>query len=101
MAGRVEFDSVFPPTNFRIKVDANAGDHVQYVLHEIIHVVLSPMFSGHVDETLEEVMVTALDGYMYAYVKKSARRFALWSDEITKKLDEDRVVLPVSQIVER
>lgn len=101
MAGRVEWDQLFPPTNIRIKVDGNRADHVNYVIHELLHVILLPIIIGQLDDTLEEVVVCSLDTYMYQYVKKSPKRFALWNDTINQKLTEGKPDTPLETLVDR
>jgi len=99
--GRAHWDDITPPTNIRIKVDANAGEQVRFVIHELLHIILHPMFIGHVDNTLEEVCVVALDTYFGDYVMKSPKRLAKWTALIAAKLDEHMVPVPLAEQVER
>lgn len=102
VAANVDFDDYFPPAYVKINVDLNNPDRVQYVIHELKHVVLSELVWGKFDETLEEVITVALDTHMYEYVKRSKARLARWEKLIEQKLAEtappDR---PISEITER
>ena len=94
----------WPPYKVDIIVDANAGETTHYVIHELLHVMFSPFFAGIVDETLDEVLILALDGYMYEYVKQSKARLAKWSSLIEKKLAEskkDETPVPLVRLADR
>ena len=99
--GKCDWDDISPPTNIRIKIDANGGEAVRFVIHELLHVILAPIFVGRLDETLEEVTVVAFDTYMWAYVEKSPERHARWARLIKKKLDEDLKPVPLEEQVNR
>lgn len=99
--GNCEWDEIFPPTNIRIKVDANTGDHIEFVIHEIVHIIYLPMHLGYVDDTLEEVNVVATGAYMSNYVHKSPKRLARWTALIEKKLREDTTPVPMEERVDR
>lgn len=90
----------WPPYNIDIKVDGNNQPIVRYVIHELLHVIFSPLITGTVDETLEEVFILALDGYMYDYVKLSKSRLAKWDALIEQKLgsEPDR---PLEELADR
>lgn len=79
---------LFPPTEIKIKVDANAGQHVASVVHELLHVILYEMFLGRLGATLEEVCVVALEQYINAYIMKSPARLAKWTALIESKLPQ-------------
>lgn len=103
-AGHSEWDDVFPPSNIKIKFDANdERDPVELTIHELIHVVVHPMTLGHVDETLDEVIVHAFTQYVYAYVQKSPARLKTWTSLIKKKLSEsdDSTPVPYEEFVKR
>lgn len=85
----MEWDEVFPPTNIRIKVDANNGDHVSSVIHELLHVVFYDMLYGRLDAKLDEVVILALERDTYEYVKKVPGRYLIWDQLINRKLSED------------
>lgn len=85
----MEWDEVFPPTNIRIKVDANNGDHVSSVIHELLHVVFYDMLYGRLDAKLDEVVILALERDTYEYVKKVPSRYLIWDQLINRKLSED------------
>ena len=59
------------------------------------------MFLGHVDDTLEEVAIVAYDAYLYEYVKKSPKRFALWSSLIEEKIASEKTDTPLEELVTR
>lgn len=102
-AGHSDWDDVYPPSNIKIRVDANGGDPVEITIHELIHVVFHPMTLGHVDDTLDEVIVDAMTHYIFAYVQKSPARLKQWTVLIKKKLKEsdDSVPLPYDEFVKR
>lgn len=103
-AGHSEWDDVFPPSNIKIKFDANdERDPVELTVHELIHVVVHPMTLGHVDETLDEVIVDALTRYVYSYVQKNPARMKVWTTLIKRKLKEsdDKVEIPYDEFVKR
>jgi len=99
--GHCEWDEVFPPTNIRIRVDANSGDDIKFVIHELLHVIFHPIFVGRVDDTLEEVCIIALDTYMHEYVDKSPERLTHWRRLVTKKLEEGMVDVPIAVMADR
>ena len=104
IAARVEYDpDHFPPYDVTIEIDANNGDMVHYVIHELLHVVFSPFFAGLFDDTLDEVCVVALDQYMFQYVFRSKARFSKWTKLIEKKLAEskDDKPVPLEELVDR
>jgi hypothetical protein len=105
VAANVEYDpDYWPPYDVTVTVDANNGNLVQYVIHELLHVVFGPLIAGSMDETLEEVVIVALEAYMIEYVKKSKTRYAKWSSLIEKKLAEslaDAPAIPLEELVDR
>jgi hypothetical protein len=86
------WDEIMPPTDIRIKVDANQQtgvvDHIGTVVHELLHIVVYPMSLGRFADDLDEVMVLALDAYMLAYIRKSPKRLHEWTEAINTKLKE-------------
>lgn len=100
-AGTVLWDDIFPPTNIRIKIDANDGEHVKKVVHELLHVMLYDLWVGRLDATLDEVLIDAMTTDMYLYVNKSKTRLALWLDLIDEKLKEDTVPVPYEERMAR
>lgn len=84
----VTWDELFPPTKIRIKVDANTGQHIASVVHELLHVLLYETFLGRIGATLEEVCIVALEQYMNAYIMKSPARVAKWTALIESKLPQ-------------
>lgn len=97
----IQWDDVFPPTNIRIAIDANAGDPVKLALHELLHLVLYDMHVGRLDETLEEVMIIAYENYIYAYIEASPKRKAEWVRVITKRIDDTTEHLSYEEQVKR
>lgn len=102
-AGHSDWDDVFPPSNIKIRVDANSGDPVEITIHELVHVVLHPMTLGHVDSTLDEVIVDAVTMYIFTYVQKNPSRLKTWTALIKRKLKEsdDTVPVPYDEFVKR
>ncbi len=93
--GHCLWDWVGPPTNIRIRVDANqqtgAIDHIGTVVHELLHLIVFPMSLGRFSDDLDEVLVLALDAHMVTYIRKSPRRLQLWTEAINQKLiDTDK-----------
>jgi len=101
LGGKTVWDDVMPPTNIRIKVDANGGDDLAVVIHELLHIIFYPLFVGRTDSTLEEVCIVGLEQYMFTYVTKSHERTARWRKLIKKKLDEHLVDVPLEEQVDR
>ena len=92
-AARVDYDDNFPPAFVNIDVDLNNTPIIQFVIHELLHVVLSEMVIGKFDETLEEVVIVAMHEYLHQYVAKSKTRTARWTALIEKKLAEYEATL--------
>ena len=86
----VEWDELFPPTNIRIYVDANNGQHIESVVHELLHVLLYEMFLGRVGATIEEVIVDSLEKYLSLYIHKTPARVHRWTQLIEHKLSLTR-----------
>lgn len=88
-----------------IIVDANASQSIVLsVVHELLHVVLSEVFIGRVDETLEEVMIVGLEAHIFRYISERKARLARWSALIDKKLAEHSDTLPaipIEKLVDR
>lgn len=97
----VEFDDSGRLEYIRIKIDANTGDPVEYVIHELLHVVFHEVLLWKVDETIEEIFILALDEQMYDFVKSSKQRLAKWNALINEKLNEDVEPRPVAELVDR
>jgi len=88
LAGHVNWEEVWPPTSVKIKVDANAGEPLESIVHELIHVVLYPMTLGHIDATLDEVLVVAMTSYVYDFIAKNPARLKQWNILVKRKLKE-------------
>ena len=101
IAGRVTWDQLLPPTNIQIKIDANAGEHASYALHELLHVLLHVLFGIFFDDNLEEVCIIALSDYMYTYIKADPKRYMQWTSLIDHKIDREKVSVPISDLVKR
>jgi hypothetical protein len=89
------WNEIMPPTDIKIRVDANQQtgnvDHIGTVVHELLHVVVYPMSLGRLCDDLDEVMTLALDAHMVAYIRKSPKRVAAWTEAINQKLiDSDK-----------
>lgn len=88
-AASCDFDDKFPPAYVKIVVDANNNDTVRFVIHELIHVVISELVIGKFDSTLEEVLVLSLETFIWSFVSTSRPRLARWEKLIAKKLAEN------------
>lgn len=90
--GHCEWDECHPPTNIRIKVDANqqtgAIDHISTVVHELLHVIMYPAVLGWFTDEVEEILVLAVDAEMTKYIRKSPKRLSAWTEAIDAKLKE-------------
>lgn len=85
----VDYDDKFPPAYVHIIVDANNNETIKFVIHELIHVVISELIIGKFDETLEEVFVLSLETYLWNFVSANKVRLAKWNKLIQKKLAEN------------
>lgn len=103
LGGKVEFDEYGLMRKLNIKVDKNVDDHLQFVIHELIHVAFYETFLWRVDETLEEVMVEALDRHFYTYICSKKSRRERWRQVIERKFSESdtRKPRPVAELVDR
>lgn len=83
---------IHPPTSILIECDANQQtgvvDHIATVVHELLHVVVVPIWIGRFDDDLDEVLVLALDAAVTAYIRKSPKRTHTWTELINRKLME-------------
>ena len=90
--GHCDWREMFPPTNIVIRVDANQQtgevDHIGTVAHELIHVLTAPMTTGWLADDMEEITVLAYDAAVIAYIRKSPKRLAAWTETINAKLKE-------------
>jgi len=90
--GFCEWLDIFPPTDIRIRVDANQQtgniDHIGTVVHELLHVVLFPISLGWFADDLDEALVLAMDAHMVAYIRKSPKRVHTWTELIDTKIKE-------------
>jgi hypothetical protein len=89
------WNEIMPPTDIKIKVDANQQtgnvDHIGTVVHELLHVMVYPMSLGRFKDDLDEVLALAMDAHMVAYIRKSPKRVSLWTEAINAKLiDSDK-----------
>ena len=103
VAARVEFDPNYPPAYVRVQVDANNTPVARFVIHELLHVVMSEKVLG-LDETLEEVLIVALEAHLWAFVEKSKSRRTKWDSLIERKLAEHCATLTdrtIEEIVDR
>lgn len=99
-AGSCDFDDFFPPRYIKIEVDANAGDTIPTVLHELIHVIFSEIIWGKFDPTLEEVWIMAYETYMWEFIKVSPARLKKWNSIIDRKIAEYEATLPIRPLLE-
>lgn len=94
----------WPPYTVKIVIDANNGDMIYYVIHELLHVVFSPLIAPHMDETLEELVIVSFDTYVADWIKGSKVRRAKWERLIEKKIAESEAKknpLPLAERVDR
>mgnify|MGYP006992522021 CR=1 FL=1 len=82
------WEEALPPTNIRLKVDANQDNHLSSVIHELLHIAFCGMFTGYIDDDLEEVCVSALEKYVYEYIAASPQRESRWNRLIESKLSQ-------------
>jgi hypothetical protein len=88
-AATVDFDDNFPPRYVKVEIDLNNHEAViPFVIHELVHVVLSELVLGKFDETLEEVMVVAISSFVAEWVIASPSRRTKWQKVIDRKLTE-------------
>lgn len=87
-AAYVHHDAEFPPYKVEIRIDANNLPVERYVMHELLHVVLSELVRGKFDDTMEEVLIVALDTDLWNYVSKSKPRLARWKKTVERKIQE-------------
>ena len=85
--GHIEFEGIFPPTDIKIKVDANDSAPISTVIHELLHVILYELIVGRFSEELEEEFVLTFEKFMYEYIMKSPERMAKWNKLIESKLE--------------
>ena len=80
-------DDNFPPAYVKITVDANNNVNVaRYVMHELLHVVMSELVLGKFDFTLEEVIILGFETYMWEFISSSKPRLRKWEKIIAAKL---------------
>lgn len=89
-----EFEAKYPPAYVKIEIDLNNPDPVWIVVHELLHVVLSAMVLGRLDDSLEEVVILSMDKYFYDWIKASPKRLNRWKTLVEKKLAETAATLP-------
>ena len=102
-AGDCVFDDCFPPAYVRIEIDANNNKTTQFVMHELIHVIISEIVLGKFDATLEEAFLLGLERFMWDYISSKPARLAKWDKLIQKKLAESTPAddVPLADLVER
>jgi len=88
-AATCDYDDRFPPAYVHIEVDANNNDNTRFVIHELIHVVISELVLGKFDRTLEEVVVLGFEEYIWNFVRAKPSRLTRWEKLIAKKLAEN------------
>ena len=81
---------VMPPTKIIVWVDANSNplDHISSVIHELLHVVLYPMYIGRLTDDYAEVMILAYEADLYKYVKSTKGVVNKWTSAINAKLTD-------------
>jgi len=87
----------------QIEVDANNAQVERYVIHELLHVVLSELVLGKFDSTLEEVLILAYENYLWDFVSAKPSRVAKWRKLVEKKLREGppEPDVPLAVLVDR
>jgi hypothetical protein len=105
IGARVLYDPEYwPPYDITIELDANNDALPQMVVHELLHVIFSPFIEGLVDETLEEVVIVALDVDMWKYISESPQRKRKWEAVVAKKMAAafaDAPSTPYKELVDR
>jgi hypothetical protein len=74
---------------------------MRFVMHELIHVVISEIVVGKFDLTLEEAFLLGLENYLWDHVSKSKRAKARWQALIDKKLAESIAQEPDAPLAEQ
>lgn len=83
-------------------MDANNNDTVRYVMHELLHVVLSELILGKFDYSCEEAFVLGMENYMWSFISSSKSRMARWQKLIEKKLAENpKPDVPLEDLADR
>lgn len=82
----VQWDSLSPLSNVRIRVDIDKDGRIKCVLHELIHIVFYALFTPLIDAALEEEVVLAWETLLYNHVRANPRRLLGWRLAIEKKL---------------
>jgi hypothetical protein len=82
------WEEAFPPTNIRLKIDANQDKHISSVVHELLHIVFCGMVTGYLDSDLEEICIIALEKHVYDYITASPQRESRWNRLIEAKLNQ-------------
>jgi hypothetical protein len=87
----------------KIAIDANNNQTTQFVMHELIHVMISETVLGKFDATLEEAFLIGLENFMWDFISKSPVRLAKWEKLIQKKLADNPTLpdAPLAELVER
>lgn len=101
LAGSVYYDPDILPSKIKIEVDANNGDHILYVVHELLHVALSSLFFARIGEDLEEALLLGAEQMIVSYIRKSPARTKKWDDLINKKLGEHKDDVAYETLVDR
>ena len=83
---QARWEEAFPPTEIKIKIDANQDKHLSSVIHELLHIIFCGMFTGYINDELEEVCVVALEKHIYDYITASPQRESRWNRLIESKL---------------
>jgi hypothetical protein len=90
----VDFPEYFPPKHVKIEIDLNNGPQIiPFIIHELVHVVMSELIRGKFDETLEEVLIVAWATFVSDWVMASKTRKARWQKVLDRKLVEYQATL--------
>jgi hypothetical protein len=90
----VDYTEYFPPKHIKLEVDLNNGAAtIPFVIHELVHVVMSELVRGKFDETMEEVAIVAWAEFISSWVMASKTRRARWQKVLDRKVAEYNATL--------
>ena len=95
-----DFDDWYPPRWIRITIDANNNENVKFVMHELIHVMISELILGCFDETLKEAFLLGLENWMWDFISKSPQRLAKWEKALAVKIAESEALKPEATLAD-
>lgn len=79
-------------------MDPDREGRIRCVVHELLHVEFSDKFNALVDDSLDEVLILALEVPVVDYIKDSHRRLAAWRSAIEAKLPTHQSDHPLPRV---